>query len=256
MRRIAPVLAGLGLLLGACATARYAPAPPPPSGGGMGTFEAFLTGREFAGPETYLGPIPTAVVVLKRGQDARNRNFCRGYMAMPTVLSLGEGSVLAPNAVPLRWLLNAEPETSPDACAPVLEAYDFARAEQLSSALAGLEDAPDLTGAGPYILEFMPDGSVLIIDGTNRPNPALTQMAPQWLHLSGVTVAPAGEPPSGCVLEAATAKGTMAERAMTWLTCEFPDGFDVKVMRAVGCAAARLAGGVVMVASGWLCKES
>ncbi|MGZ9115300.1 MAG: hypothetical protein ACXW3K_11830, partial [Brevundimonas sp.] len=253
MRRVLPALAGLGLVLGGCA-AQMAPPPPSPTIAGMGTFEAFLSGREFAGPETYLGPVPTAVVVLKTGQTARNTAFCQGYMAMPTVPSLSEGSVLAPNAIPLRWLLKAEPDTAPDGCGPVLAGYDFPRAEQLSTALAALDDAPDMTGAGPFIVEFMPDGSAVIIDGSNRSAAALRQLAPQWLALSGATVQAPGAPASGCVLNSATAQGTMAQKAMAWLQCEFPNGLDVKVMRAVGCAAVKVVGGLAVVAEGWLCK--
>lgn len=255
MRLKMPMLWGLALVLGGCAAQMAPPPPGPAPTQGMGTFEAFLTGREFAGPQTYLGPVPTAVVVLKDGQAARNQALCQGYMAMPTVSSLAEGSALAPNAIPLRWLLKDEPDTAPDACAAVLASYDFARAKVLSDALSALEDGPDMTGVGPYIVEFMPDGSALVIDGSAKSPAALRQLAPQWLVLSGTTVQPPDDPGSGCVLSSATTGGTMAQKATAWLQCEFPDGFDIKTMRAVGCAAVKVAGGLALVAEGWLCKE-
>jgi len=255
MRVIAPVLLGLGLMLSGCAAQMASPPPAPLAMEGMGTFEAFLTGREFAGPQTYLGPVPTAVVLLKDDQNTRNEAFCQGYMAMPPVSSLSEGSALAPNAIPLRWLLKAEPDAMPDACAAVLASYDFGRAEVLSEALSALEDGPEMTGVGPYIVEFMPDGSALVIDGSAKSPAALKHLAPQWLILSGTTVQPPGNSSSGCVLNSATTEGTMAQKAMAWLQCEFPDGLDVKVMRAVGCAVVRVVGGFALVAEGWLCKE-
>lgn len=260
MRRMLPSLACIGLMMSACASLdepNYVPPPPPPSPtAGMGTFEAFLTGREFAGPQTYLGPIPTAVVVMKSGQTSRNAAFCQGYLAMPTLPDLSEDAATAPNAIPLRWLLKAEPDSAPTDCATILAGYDFPRAAQLTQALTALPDAPDMTGVGPFIIEFMPDGSAVIIDGSSRPTGVLRQLAPQWLNVSGVTIQAPDAASSGCVLNSAATQGTMAQKATAWLQCEFPNGFDVKVMRAVGCAVTRIVGGFALVAEGWLCKEN
>ena len=221
----------------------------------MGTFEAFLTVREFAGPETYLGPIPTAVVILKAGQTARNTAFCQGYMATPTTALLSQDSV-ASNPVPLRWLLKSAPDTPPADCAAILSGYDFDRATLLTSALSQHDDAPSFSGVGPFIVEFMPDGSALVIDASTRPTAAVRHLAPQWLALDGDTLQPEEDADGGCLLRAAGSSGTMAEKAVVWMECEFPNGFDKKVMKIAGCAAARAVGGFVQTgASLFFCKD-
>jgi hypothetical protein len=40
---------------------------------------------QLAGPGTYLAPMPTAVVILKPDDMARNRAFCAAFMTLPTV---------------------------------------------------------------------------------------------------------------------------------------------------------------------------
>ncbi len=245
-------MAALALATAGCATMASPPPPPPPNP--MGTFEALSTARELASPGTYLGPTPTAVVVLKSGQTARNTAFCQGYGGLPTVAEGAAGSVTAVNAIPLRWMLKTEPETAPADCAALLAGYDFPRAEALIASLTALPEGAQMTGIGPFVVEFMPDGSALVIDGSSRSATQVRQMAPMWLAWSGQTVPAPDGPASGCLLQSAGASGAMADRAKAWLQCEFPDGLDVKTMKAIGCAAGRLIGGYVTVAVTFFCE--
>lgn len=250
MRSALLAAAGMALLLSGCAMA-------PPQDGvlPLGRFEAFLTGRELAGPQTYLGPIPTAVVILKQGQTARNAALCQGYLAMPSLPEISEGATVATNAIPLRWLLKAEPQTPPRDCATLLAGYDFARAAEMERALSALPDAPGLNGVGPYFIEFMPDGSAVVIDGSAHSTAAVRQMAPQWLAMSGTTIQAPDEVGNDCLRNAAVADGSMADKAVAWLRCQFPDGVDAKVIRAVGCAAVKIIGGYALVLEGVICED-
>lgn len=253
MRRTQGIVlaAGLACLVSACAMTPQANRVPASA---MGVFEATLSGRELAGPQTYLGPIPTAVVVLKKDQDSRNAAFCQGYSTLPTMEELSNGAITAANAVPLRWLLSTEPEAPVTGCAALLAGYDYDRATALAAELAKRDEAPSFAGAGPFIVEFMPDGSALVIDTSNRSTPSLRQVAPQWLLLNGTTL-PADSPSRGCLLAAAAMNGTMAQKASAWQECEFPNGFDKQVIRIAGCAATQMIGGWIHVGASLFCKN-
>lgn len=226
------LLVGLLLLAGGVLSSCAAVGP-----ANLGTFEPVMSTREFAGPETYLAPTPTALVVLKAGQDSRNLSFCEGYLTLASTQDMSAASVVPEASVPLRWMMKTNPQQPPSGCQAILAGYDFARAATLTAALAAQDGAPSFAGTGPFIIEFMPDGSSLVLDGSNRSNVMLRQFAPQWLLLTGTPIGATAQAPDSCFLMAVGLSGTMAARGKALLDCELPNGFDIQVITLLSCAA-------------------
>jgi len=236
-----------GAVLSGCMSTGAMMAPPPPpepaDANPMGTFETPLVGRELAGPQTYLGPMPTATILLKSSSGDRNASFCQGYLAAPQTGETLTQSVTAPSVVTMRWLLKAEPKTAPTACQDLIAGYDFDRAKMLLDGLAELPDAPDLAGPGPFIVEWMPDGSAVVFDGSARSVPALRQMPLQWVFQTGATLTPEGQSTMmACVGESLGQGGDIADHVVAYMKCQFPGGLDVKAIKAVSCSLLGLAG--------------
>jgi hypothetical protein len=152
-----------GLLLAAaitgCAT------PPPPGARGPLAVRNPTFATQLAGPETYLAPMPTAVVVLKPDDLNRNRAFCAAVMRLPTAQAAIARSVVAPNLVLTRWLVQM-PEVPPDRAADcdfLVGTYDYARAARLIAAVH-LSDGT-LAGPGPFLLMVIPDATGLHVAG-------------------------------------------------------------------------------------------
>ena len=123
---------------------------------------------QLAGPSTFLAPMPTAVVVLKPDDLNRNRAFCNAFTSrLPTAQAALSASVVAPNLILTRWLVQL-PEVPAERAADcdfLVGTYDYARATRLLSALR-LTDG-QLSGPGPYLLMVIPDGSGLHVAGLN-----------------------------------------------------------------------------------------
>jgi hypothetical protein len=147
----APILLiATALALAGCAS-QSGTAPLGPSAGG--TFA-----RQIAGPATYLGQMPTAVVLLKPGNTARNLAFCQQFTQIPSAEAALSAAVIAPNIIPTRWPVTATTATTAQAtdCANFLvPSYDYARAQAIIAAIQ--PTTGNFAGAGPFLL---------IIDGT------------------------------------------------------------------------------------------
>jgi hypothetical protein len=121
---------------------------------------------QLAGPQTYLAPMPTAVVILKPDDMARNRAFCAAFtQRLPTVEQANAVSVVAPNIVPTRWLvqLGDVPRDKAQDCEYLVGTYDYARAARLLSAAKLTEGG--VSGLGPYLVLVVPDATGLHVVG-------------------------------------------------------------------------------------------
>ena len=134
--------------------------------GGPATAANPVFATQLAGPSTFLAPMPTAVVVLKPGDLNRNRAFCTTVTSrLPTAQQAMAASVVAPNLVLTRWLVQL-PEVPADRardCDFLVGTYDYARAERLTRAVRLQEGR--LSGPGPFLLMVIPDGTGLHVAG-------------------------------------------------------------------------------------------
>ena len=122
---------------------------------------------QLAGPQTYLAPMPTAVVLLKPDDLNRNRAFCAAVTRLPTAQQALAGSVVAPNLVLTRWLVQLPdvPAARAADCDFLVGTYDYARAARLTQALRLQEGS--LSGPGPFLLMVIPDATGLHVAGLN-----------------------------------------------------------------------------------------
>jgi hypothetical protein len=110
--------------------------------------------------------MPTAVVVLKPDDLNRNRAFCKAIIGrLPTAQQALAASAIAPNLVPMRWLVQLQdvPADRTSDCDFLVGTYDYARAERLLGALR-LTDGR-ISGRGPFLLMVIPDSSGLHVAG-------------------------------------------------------------------------------------------
>lgn len=112
---IAALLAGCG-----------APGAPPPS---LGQRSNATFVRQVAGPDTYLGQMPTAVVLMKSGNPGRDTAFCQEFIKLKTAQGALAEATFAPNIILTRWPVRPSTTTAvrPDDCAYLVDNYDFAR---------------------------------------------------------------------------------------------------------------------------------
>ena len=121
---------------------------------------------QLAGPSTFLAPMPTAVVVLKPDDRNRNRAFCTAVTGrLPTAQQALAGSVVAPNVVLTRWLVQLPgiPADRAGDCDFLVGTYDYARAARLIAAVRTSQGS--LAGPGPFLLMVMPDSTGLHVVG-------------------------------------------------------------------------------------------
>ncbi len=109
--------------------------------------------------------MPTAVVLLKPGDLNRNRAFCTAVTRLPTADQALAASVVAPNLILTRWIVQLPevPAARAADCDFLVGAYDYARARRMLAAIR-LTDG-SLSGQGPFLLMVIPDGSGLRIAG-------------------------------------------------------------------------------------------
>ena len=144
-----------------------APMPEAVAQSGRGAPAAPQFATELAGPATFLPPLPTAVVLLKPDDMERNRAFCRAAMTLPTVQQAEAASVVAPNLIRTRWLVqigDVAPAHAAD-CDYLVGTYDYARAARLMSAVHTSEGG--FFGPGPYLLMIIPDRTGMHAAGLN-----------------------------------------------------------------------------------------
>ena len=120
---------------------------------------------ELAGPDTYLPPLPTAVIVLKPDDMARNRAFCQAALQLPTAQQAEAGSVVAPNLIRTRWLVQIGdvPRAHAADCDFLVGIYDYARASALIASVRTRQGG--FAGRGPYLLMVIPDASGMRVAG-------------------------------------------------------------------------------------------
>lgn len=124
---------------------------------------------QLAGPSTYLAPMPTAVVILKPDDMARNRAFCASFTKLPTVQEELAKSVVAPNLIFTRWLTQLS-DVPPDRvrdCEYLVGTYDYNRAKALLASFRGISGST--AGPGPFLAMVIPSDSglrVAAVDGS------------------------------------------------------------------------------------------
>jgi hypothetical protein len=183
MRRI--IFVSMGLFLASCAA---------PNGGGMAPdvapaavdaapAAAPVFATELAGPETFLPPLPTAVVILKPDDMARNRAFCHAAMALPTVQQAEASSVVAPNVIHTRWLVQIGDIAASHAgdCDFLVGTYDYARAARLMASVRVTDGG--FYGRGPYLLMIIPGRSGMAaagLDGSAYSDQNMASFVSNW----------------------------------------------------------------------------
>ncbi len=132
---------------------------------------------ELAGPATYLPPLPTAVILLRADDMERNRAFCRAALALPTVHEAEAESVVAPNLIHTRWLVQISevPAERATDCDFLTGVYDYGRARRLMASVQ--LGAGSFAGRGPFLLMIIPDRSGLHVAGLDGSGTADGAMA-------------------------------------------------------------------------------
>ncbi len=144
-----------------------------PAAASEATQAAPVFATELAGPGTFLPPLPSAVVILKPEDMARNRAFCQAVAALPTVQEAQATSIVAPNVIRTRWLvqLGEIPIDHAKDCDYLVGVYDYARAARLIGAVRASEGG--FFGPGPYLLMLIPDRTGLHVAGLDGSHYAL-----------------------------------------------------------------------------------
>ncbi len=138
---------------------------------------------ELAGPQTYLPPLPTAVILLRPDDMGRNRAFCQATLQLPTVQEAEAASVVAPNLIHTRWLVQSAdvPAWRATDCDYLRGTYDYARAARLMASVR--PGRGSLAGRGPFLLMIIPDRTGLHmarLDGSGTPDEALGGFIGGW----------------------------------------------------------------------------
>lgn len=159
-----------------------APAPAfiqPPNIEGVGTVISPSFATQIAGPDTYLAPLPTAIVLLKQDKDpTRNRNFCEAFKKLPSAPAAMAASVVAPNVILTRWPVNNSSITKAQAsdCAQLVLQYDYQRATSLMNSVHVSQGS--FKGKGPFLLMMDSSGHVAAADGSSYSN--FVQFTASW----------------------------------------------------------------------------
>lgn len=215
----------------------------------MGTLPWLAVTREFAGPSSYLGPMPTAVVLLEKGSAARNEVFCDSFKAVP---QSGSAGGFVRSAVATRWPMEVGALTDAQSrdCRYLTDKYDYRRSVELRAALreAGA-DPKSLEGPGPFIAQFLPTGGVVVVNLSPFDEGTLVDAAQQWITLAGQQSVATGAQPQQrhvtCNLlqgtgEACTVERVVLESAVGVLRERFPEAaIGIAVGQRILCALLR-----------------
>ena len=122
-----------------------------------------LIGTEFAGPNTYLGPLPTITLFLKPYNNSRNLVVCDSFKSIKTADVQRRSERLLPNVLALRWILAHDVPDQSD-CSQLIGSYDYYRSGALLSAIVTENrqadgSHADISGQGPFIVEQFSDRS-------------------------------------------------------------------------------------------------
>lgn len=138
---------------------------------------------ELAGADTYLDPMPTAVIALKPDDMARNRAFCEAFNQLPTAQEKIAKSVLAQNLILTRWItqLDSIPAERARDCEYLVGTYDYSRAKSLMN--AAQMDGGRFEGKGPFLIVIIPDTTGLhriSVDGSAYEAQDFPAFAKSW----------------------------------------------------------------------------
>ncbi len=153
----------------------YEPTKQPPT-----SLSNFRLTRSFAGPDTVLEPIPSAMLLLRKDAP-NNRKACEAFLQVPRTEDVLAQSAVDPNLIVTRMPLTTQaPDTKRlEDCTYLLEIYDYARAQQWMTRL-------DLAGsAGPFLVViFPPDGAgptaFIALDAAPLKEAALAGLVGKW----------------------------------------------------------------------------
>ena len=168
------------LMVGCTTTRAPAPAPAPTM---PPQFNDFQYARGLAGPDTYIRPVPTAVLLLNAAAAAdRNQAVCQAFLRMQAVDDLRSSAAVDANIIPTRMLLTTStpPPHALHDCSSLLEFHDYERAGKLLKEL-GLEGR-----TGPFFVTFLPsqddnEGQLFIVaDASALSRDELESFTPQW----------------------------------------------------------------------------
>lgn len=151
------IMVGCALVMGACATGTgiHHVVTPNNTGGLLSIpkqFQDFKFARSFAGPQTWIEPAPTAVLLLTKNQDDRNKAVCDAFLKVETIGQIQEKSPIDSNIIVTRMLLQTnEPYSEKlNDCSYLLSIYDYERSNKL------LKDLGISEKEGPFFVTFFP----------------------------------------------------------------------------------------------------
>lgn len=138
---------------------------------------------QLAGPGTFLPPMPTAVVILKPNDMARNRAFCAAFQQLPTAQEAMASTVVAPNLILTRWLtqLSDVPADRARDCEYLTGTYDYARAASLMASVH--PEVGTFSGQGPFLVMVIPDPRGFRfagVDGSTYSSTQFDQFIASW----------------------------------------------------------------------------
>jgi hypothetical protein len=134
--------------------------------------------RGIAGPATYVAPLPTAFILLKPDNPARNSAFCDVWLKVPLTTQALATSSVRQNIVETDWLVNSQNPNPSDIsnCTGLINLYDWGRAttylQNLVAAAAAAKPKQVLntSGPGPFIVIVVPGvdtaGTTVVVDGS------------------------------------------------------------------------------------------
>lgn len=138
---------------------------------------------QLAGPDTYLLPMPTAIVLLKPDDMTRNRAFCEAFIKVPTAQEEMAKSVIAPNLILTRWITQMKkmPSERAQDCDYLVGTYDYSRAAQL---IASLHNASgSMAGNGPFLALVIPGNTgmrMVAVDGSHYDSAQFAKFVASW----------------------------------------------------------------------------
>lgn len=146
------------MVIGACSTSKIQPLMVNNLGNSLSIpnqFQDFKFARSFAGPQTWIEPAPTAVLLLSKNKDnslSRNKAVCDAFLKVETKQQIQAKSSVDSNIILTRMLLQTnEPYSEKlNDCSYLLSIYDYERSSKL------LKDLGMSEKEGPFFVTFFP----------------------------------------------------------------------------------------------------
>lgn len=152
------LIVGCAMVVGACSTSKIQPLMANNQGNPLSIpnqFQNFKFVRSFAGPQTWIEPAPTAVLLLSKSKDnsfSRNKAVCDAFLKIETKQQVQAKSSVDNNIILTRMLLQTnEPYSEKlNDCSYLLSIYDYERSSKLLKNLGMSEKE------GPFFVTFFP----------------------------------------------------------------------------------------------------